>query len=72
MHKITRREIVQRGCSYCTEWQIRQYCGRRQKVCLHDECPYRELDEYPSYRAYLKATPVANIVTLLGLKEKNR
>jgi hypothetical protein len=29
--------------------------------CPYEECPYHELDEYPTYRAYLKANPIGKL-----------
>lgn len=47
MRKLGKKEKKKRGCLYCLD--------RKSGKCKHDECPYRELDEYESYNDYLKS-----------------
>ncbi len=54
MRRILQKERNKRGCPYCLDYQKRKYGGRLEYACIHDECPYHELDKYDTYRKYLK------------------
>lgn len=58
MRRMTNQEMVKRGCVYCADLQKRRLepdHTKRVKVCIHDECPYHELDPYDRYTDYLKS-----------------
>ena len=55
MREIGFKDMRKRGCQYCLDYQKKQYRGIKKKVCIHDECPYHELDGFRSYNAYLKS-----------------
>lgn len=57
MRVLGKREMYKRGCEFCLD------CAKkkaepdsvfRSYVCIHDECPYHELDNHDSYTQYLK------------------
>lgn len=55
---LTKQEMRKRGCEYCMDHTKRKADAdskKRSHVCIHDECPYHELDAYDSYHQYLKA-----------------
>ena len=54
MQEVDNLMKKQRGCFYCLDYQKRRYKGVRKRVCIHDQCPYHELDKHKSYREYLK------------------
>lgn len=53
MRSVTYKDKLQRGCVYCLDYQKRKYLGVWLWVCIHNKCPYRELDEFRTYRQYL-------------------
>lgn len=70
MRVLHKKEIVQRGCAYCLDAVMKvSYLGYRARHCPFSECPYRELDEYDTYKDYLKNTKV-DLGDLLGFKVK--
>ena len=54
MRRIMRKERVQRGCAYCMFSVMKSWGGSNWRHCPYDECPYRELDKYKTYREYLE------------------
>jgi hypothetical protein len=47
-----------RGCIYCLDHIKRKAepdSTKKSLVCIHDECPYHELDPYKTYNQYLKS-----------------
>lgn len=54
--------MTKRGCTYCIDRKkVMSIKGYRVWGCPYEECPYHELDEYPTYRAYLKANPIGKL-----------
>ena len=51
MRALGKAEKDKRGCLYCLEFKGSTNRGR----CEHDECPYRELDDYETYEDYFKS-----------------
>lgn len=51
MRAVEKEEKEKRGCLYCRDYKSKQ--GKRG--CKHDECPYRELDEFETYEDYFKS-----------------
>lgn len=71
MRVVRVAEMKKRGCIFCADHQSKKYRGRKQKVCIHNECPYHELDKYEKYRDYLKhEAPILSLTKVLGLKKK--
>ena len=62
MRVVGKAEKDKRGCLYCLEYKG----STRKGKCEHDECPYRDLDEYETYEDYCKAQ--GNVLT--GLLEE--
>lgn len=56
MRRVSSTEKNKRGCPYCLDYQKKRFEGVRRFVCIHDKCPYHELDKYKTYREYLKKT----------------
>jgi hypothetical protein len=54
MRRLTKKEIKQRGCVYCTRVVVRQFNHTNWRHCPYGECPFHELDKYETYRDYLK------------------
>lgn len=55
MRLLTKKEIKQRGCSYCTKAVMKKIVyDKLRKHCPYSECPFHELDKYETYREYLK------------------
>ena len=61
LRPLTSRDLRKRGCEWCLDhrftiinWPGYQYGNKRTHACIHDICPYRELDEYETYNDYLK------------------
>lgn len=53
------KEAVRRGCVYClyaTSIGGGEALENHAVLCAFKQCPFRELDRYKSYEAYLKAT----------------
>lgn len=55
MRLLHKKEIVQRGCVFCTKvvMKVSPY-GYKARHCPYGECPYHEMDKYETYRDYLK------------------
>lgn len=53
MRVVDKNEKEKRGCLYCHDYK--KVRGAKNRMCKHDECPYRELDEFESYEDYFKA-----------------
>lgn len=56
MRRLTRDEMKQRGCLYCLDYKMLKHDEKKRKMCMHDKCPYRELDGYKTYNQFLKDT----------------
>lgn len=50
-------EYVKRGCYYCADYIDRE--------CIHEKCPYHELDNVKSYNEYLKKAKKGGLVKIL-------
>lgn len=58
MRALTPKAMTKRGCMYCldhTKKRLEPDSTKRSHVCIHDECPYHELDPYDTYAQYLKS-----------------
>ena len=64
MRKLTDEEMRKRGCRFCLDMRkekllIKGDCGKEHpklfKVCIHEACPFRVLDQYNTYEQYFKA-----------------
>lgn len=58
MKLLSPSEMHKRGCIYCLDHIKRKAepdSTKKSHVCIHDECPYHELDPYKSYIQYLKS-----------------
>lgn len=62
MRVVGKDEREKRGCIYCLDFKGKTNRGK----CKHDECPYRELDDYETYEDYFKSQSTA----LTGLLEE--
>lgn len=62
MRVVEKNERDKRGCLYCLDFKGNTNRGK----CKHDECPYRELDDYETYEDYFKSQGTA----LTGLLEE--
>lgn len=59
MNPLAQEVIRKRGCIYCAdvvvieedEWTLE----KGQCCCPYDKCPYKVLNKYNSYTAYLRA-----------------
>jgi hypothetical protein len=62
------------GCDYCADTiKRKQHDWDDRRECIHDECPYIELEGYKSYGEYLKATgdeSVSKCLKMLGVSQK--
>lgn len=72
MREIHNEERHQRGCDYCYDICFR-YANEnkyRRRLCPHDVCPYIELDNFTTYKEYMKATEgkgFSKLMFMLGL-----
>ena len=65
MRALTYEEKRKRGCVYCTDYQSKKGKYGTINGCMHDECPYHELDKYEKYKDYLKhEAPKINLAIL--------
>ena len=53
MRVVDKNEKEKRGCLYCLDYK--KVRGTKNRMCKHDECPFRELDEFESYEDFFKA-----------------
>lgn len=53
MRRLTQNDMVKRGCRYCLDY--RKSGNNSFKGCIHDECPYHELDDVKDYKQYEKS-----------------
>lgn len=93
MRRLTKKEVHQRGCIYCTDHrnvgrsgvhQARLATELKENIrkkargyfvddlsfgvcCIHERCPYTELDGYKSYKEYLDGTSGAPTAKMLGM-----
>lgn len=70
MRPLTSKEINKRGCLYCldhqkTKTEVGYKTTKMVHVCIHNFCPYRELDKYESYADYLKYHKDAGVEELV-------
>jgi hypothetical protein len=50
-----KKEMKQRGCIWCKDRKkVKGFCGKTI-ACVHDKCPYHELDRFNSYRQFIKS-----------------
>lgn len=55
MRLIRIEESRKRGCLYCADAvEVFVYRDTR-RLCEHDECPYKVLDKYDTYEAFMKS-----------------
>lgn len=48
-------EPNKRGCNYCADTVLKAPGGKHpRKFCIHNSCPYHELDNVKNYREYEK------------------
>ncbi len=69
MRALTSREITKRGCVWCLDHKkvkILPDDSKRNHVCIHNICPYRELDPYDTYDDFLKHHKDAGLDELIG------
>lgn len=55
---IRNDEWKQRGCQWCED-------SGGKRLCLHEWCPYGEMDGYKSYAEYLKKNGGGTVKQLL-------
>lgn len=56
MRFLTHEEKTKRGCVYCTDAEKTEaHGGRHRTACPHEECPYKVLDKYDSYKEFIKS-----------------
>lgn len=58
MRLVAKREQSKRGCMYCVDFQKKRLEPDQTKrvfVCIHDECPYHELDPFDRYASFLES-----------------
>lgn len=93
MRRITKKEVHQRGCEYCTdhrrvgrsplhqaqlETELRENTRMKARgylvddlsyglCCIHEKCPYKELDDFKSYKDYLEKTGGIPTVKILNM-----
>lgn len=67
MQPLTSKEIRKRGCEWCLDhrWHRFYGCAKKSHACIHDQCPYCELDKYDKYDQYLKHSHNDGIEKLL-------
>lgn len=77
MKVLDHKEMNKLECIYCLDYTKRKAeptSTKKSHVCIHDECPYHELDAFDSYHKYLKSSAsVSSIKTALlkiGLNNK--
>jgi hypothetical protein len=59
------------GCDHCADnvkRKLHEWDERRE--CIHDECPYKELQKFSSYSEYLKAINDRSVSEMLKILEK--
>ena len=68
MRPLTSKEIRKRGCEWCTDYKWHKFSEKdcRTRVCIHNICPYRELDKYDTYDDYLKHAKNEGFDVLIG------
>lgn len=66
MRTLEQKELKKRGCCYCTEYVTNMGWGSsKRNYCKHDVCPFHKLDNYETYKQYLKENPGADLMKLL-------
>lgn len=74
MGVLSLQTINQRGCNFCTDKRKRKVYGSFKPYCLHDACPYNELDGFKSYEDYYQNAVQQipdNLLALVELYSKN-
>ena len=69
MRPLTSREMTKRGCVWCLDYKkVKILPGdeKRNNACVHNICPYRELDKYDTYDDYLKHAKNEGFDVLIG------
>ena len=68
MRKLHNSDYRQRGCVYCNDTvrKRRRNADKKYRIhCIHDECPYHELDNIKSYYEYMKKLKGGTIENLI-------
>lgn len=61
------------GCDYCADTVKRkQHDWDDRRECIHDECPYTELQESKSFSDYLKKSNDRSVSVMLKTLEKTK
>lgn len=70
MRKLHSADRIKRGCQYCTD--MIPWNKTRSKICqcLHEKCPYDELNETESYGEYLEKHGDMMVDQILKAMEK--
>jgi hypothetical protein len=58
MRILTWKEKNKRGCLDCADMVItlsKDDARVRCRACIHDVCPYHELDQFDTYKQFLKS-----------------
>lgn len=57
MRKLSKNEVYKRGCLYCMDMTstAAQYGNYSTKSCPYEECPYKVLDKYETYKDFMKS-----------------
>ena len=80
MRKLYMQEVRRRGCHYCLDSRrsrsIRDLPGTSNLNCIHDKCPYYELNKFKNYSEYLKSeeskSPIEVIIPRLKKKLRKK
>ena len=78
MRRLTTKEVKKRGCAYCLDSRrgehIRNMIGTSSLKCIHDKCPYYELNKYKNYEEYIKSEESKIVIDVIipRLKKKER
>lgn len=69
VRKLKQDEIVKRGCAFCLD-MIPPPTKHQNRLCDHDKCPYRELDDAKTYTEYLSGLGYLSVPEIVRMLSK--
>lgn len=66
MRRLKPSEVEKRGCRFCAD----KASDKHYSYCLHEECPYHELDNVKTYGEYIQKTNKSGLARALAALTK--
>jgi len=76
MRDLSSKEMRKRGCAFCADSKVTRKLKNHKnskyyakvRMCVHDECPYHELDKHETYAEYMDSVKPLQFESLKGFE----